>query len=175
MRLDVMAVMRGVDPFPALWERRTTVETADGGRLDILALPDLVQAKKTQRDKDWPMIRRLVEAHFAQHESNPATEHVQFWLQEARTPALLVLLAERFPAAASEGIPRRPLLDHARRGDAEGLELALEQEAWAERARDRAYWLLLVRELEELRHEETCRGHARLAGTADLPGTGDLG
>ena len=23
-----------------------------------LALPDLVKAKKTQRDKDWPMIRR---------------------------------------------------------------------------------------------------------------------
>ena len=28
--LDVMAVMRGVDPFPALWERRTTLVGPDG-------------------------------------------------------------------------------------------------------------------------------------------------
>lgn len=31
---------------------------------DALSLPDLVMAKKTQRDKDWPMIRRLLEANY---------------------------------------------------------------------------------------------------------------
>ena len=29
-----------------------------------MALEDLVSAKKTQRDKDWPMLRRLVDASY---------------------------------------------------------------------------------------------------------------
>ena len=67
MRVDVMSKMRGVDAFPKLWKRRTTIELPDGTRCDLLSLPDLVQAKKTQCDKDWPMIRRLVEAHYFQN------------------------------------------------------------------------------------------------------------
>jgi len=59
MRIDVMSVLRGVAPFEALWRRRTTVEAEEEMGIELLALPDLVQAKKTQRDKDWPMIRRL--------------------------------------------------------------------------------------------------------------------
>ena len=38
--LDVMAVMRGVDPFPALWERRTTLVGPDGEEYELLSLPD---------------------------------------------------------------------------------------------------------------------------------------
>ena len=52
MRVDVMSKMRGVAAFPKIWTRRTTLELPDGTRCDLLALPDLVQAKKTQRDKD---------------------------------------------------------------------------------------------------------------------------
>ena len=65
MRIDLMAKMRGVDPFDALWERRSTLELPDGLRVDVMALPDLVSAKKTQRDKDWPMIRRFLEVHYS--------------------------------------------------------------------------------------------------------------
>ena len=53
---------------------------------DLLSLPDLVQAKKTQRDKDWPMIRRFVEAHYFQNSAKPNPAQVRFWLQELRTP-----------------------------------------------------------------------------------------
>jgi hypothetical protein len=60
MRVDVMARMRGMDAFAKLWQRRATIKLPDGTICDSPALPDLVQAKKTQRDKDWPMIRRLV-------------------------------------------------------------------------------------------------------------------
>ena len=60
-------------------------------RCDLLALPDLVQAKKTQRDKDWPMIRRLVEAHYFQNNTKPNSAQIRFWLQELRTPQLLVI------------------------------------------------------------------------------------
>ena len=41
MRVDVMSVLRGVDPFPELWARRTTVELGPGEAYDLLALPDL--------------------------------------------------------------------------------------------------------------------------------------
>jgi hypothetical protein len=54
LRIDVMAHMRGVAPFPELWARRTTFAFEDE-TLEVLALPDLVAAKKTQQDKDWPM------------------------------------------------------------------------------------------------------------------------
>ena len=50
MRVDIMSVMRGVEPFPVLWERRTTFETDDGENYETLAITDLVLAKKTQRD-----------------------------------------------------------------------------------------------------------------------------
>ncbi len=60
-RIDVMSKMRGVAPFAELWSRRTTL-IVDDDPIDVLSLPDLVQAKKTQRDKDWPMIARLLEA-----------------------------------------------------------------------------------------------------------------
>ncbi|TLD68858.1 hypothetical protein FEM03_20505 [Phragmitibacter flavus] len=71
MRVDVMSRMRGVDDFPSLWERRTVIELPDGTPCDLLSLSDLVQAKKTQRDKDWPMIRRLVESHYFQNHTVP--------------------------------------------------------------------------------------------------------
>src|SRR5947209_6741543 len=42
LRLDVMAVMRGVAPFELLWPRRTTFDLDSGERIEALALPDLV-------------------------------------------------------------------------------------------------------------------------------------
>ena len=45
MRVDVMSKMRGVDSFPKLWRRRTTIALPDGTKCDLLSLPDLVQAK----------------------------------------------------------------------------------------------------------------------------------
>ena len=67
IRIDIMSRLRGLDGFTTLWARRTTVNET----FDLLSLPDLVQAKKTQRDKDWPMLRRLVEAHYFQHCEGP--------------------------------------------------------------------------------------------------------
>jgi hypothetical protein len=58
MRIDVISVMRGVDSFEEIWVRRTTVEVAPGESYEVISLPDLVRSKKTQIDKDWPMIRR---------------------------------------------------------------------------------------------------------------------
>ena len=56
-----MVAMRDTPPFGEMWPRRSSVELAFGYACDVLGLPDLVQAKKTQRDLDWVMLRRLVE------------------------------------------------------------------------------------------------------------------
>jgi len=152
MRVDVMAKMRGVDSFSELWKRRTSLQIPGGGKCDLLSLPDLVQAKKTQRDKDWPMIRRLVEAHYFEHHTKPRPAQIRFWFQELRTPELLVELARGYPAVCRRLAGKRPLLTHARAGDAKLLEQALLAEETAERQRDKEYWLPLKAELEKLRH-----------------------
>jgi hypothetical protein len=152
MRVDVMAKMRGVDSFASLWKRRTTLQIPGGEKCDLLSLPDLVQAKKTQRDKDWPMIRRLVEAHYFQNQPKPKPAQIRFWFLELRTPELLVELARRYPAICRRVTRERPLLAHVHAGEPVGLEQALLAEETSERQRDREYWLPLKAELEKLRH-----------------------
>lgn len=155
MRLDVMAKMRGVDPFPALWQRRWTLEMQDGLQIHLLDLPDLIQSKKTQRDKDWPMIARLVEAHHAAHRSDPALEQILFWFQEARTAPLLRELATSYSEEWKAAVRVRPLLKLALGGKEADLEFALREEERKEREADRAYWLPLKRELENLRQKKS--------------------
>ena len=104
LRIDVMASLRGVPDFEDLWKRRTTIETA-GQTIDLLSIEDLVRAKKTQRDKDWPMIRRLLEQSYFSAESNP-----EFLLRELRTPELLVRLAAEHPELARALAHERPAI-----------------------------------------------------------------
>jgi hypothetical protein len=151
-RIDLMTVMRGVAPFTELWERRTTFD-AGGELIDVIALPDLVRAKKTQRDKDWPMIARVVEANYFEHQDTPTLEQIDFWLREMRTHQLLIELANRFPEVTQTIANDRKLLNLASNGDEAGLRSALKEEEEKERAADREYWLPLRRELERLRSE----------------------
>jgi len=158
IRIDVMSVLRGLDSFPELWERRTTVTIEAGETYELLSLGDLVLAKKTQRDKDWPMLRRLVEAHYVAGSDAPSQEQVAFWLREARTPSILIELAESFPEPLVKIMKERRLLRHARSGRIEALERSLMKEEAGERERDRKYWKPLVAELEGLRHCKSPQG-----------------
>lgn len=152
LRVDVMSRMRGVSEFADLWERRTTLQADDGSIYELMSLPDLVQAKKTQRDKDWPMIRRLIEADYAAGEASPTNEQAQFWLLESRTPEMLSELARRHEGLARDlSISARPLLIHAIADDETRLEDDLAAEEKAERLADKAYWEPLKKELEQLR------------------------
>lgn len=153
MRVDVMSRMRGLPGFDVLWSRRTTVEVAEGERYDLLSLPDLVQAKKTQRDKDWPMIRRLVEAHYARHGDEAADPALRFWFLEARTPELLRHLAQAYPDALDRVRPQRALLAGLPEADVVAVHAALAAEEATEREADREYWEPLRRELEALRRK----------------------
>jgi hypothetical protein len=152
MRVDVLSRMRGVDPFGKLWKRRTTLRLPDGLTCDLLSLPDLVRAKKTQRDKDWPMIRRLLEAHYFANHQKPWSAQVRFWLLELRTPELLQSVARSHPRTARRLASERPVLRRAVSGTLAELEAALADEERRVRAEDKAYWLPLRRELERLRH-----------------------
>lgn len=153
LRVDVMTKLRGVDEFATLWERRNTLLSDDGTELQLMSLPDLVKAKKTQRDKDWPMIRRLLEADYFASRDDARTEQIEFWFRELRTPELLIEVASEFPAIAHRLVGTRPLLGHALREDDVLLTDALFAEEKAERNADKEYWRPLKAELEQLRRE----------------------
>jgi hypothetical protein len=154
MRVDIMSRMRGVDAFPSLWRRRTVIAMADGTPCDLLSLPDLVNAKKTQRDKDWPMIRRLVEAHYFAHRARPSAPQLGFWLRELRTPELLLEVTSRHPRPAARWSRKRVAVEAAIAGDAAAVGRALRDEELAEREADRAYWQPLIAELGALRRRK---------------------
>lgn len=150
MRVDVMSKLRGLADFQALWNRRTTLEI-DRESYELLSLPDLVQAKKIQREKDWPMIARLVEANYFESRNDPTPAQIDFWLRELRTPELLLEAARQFPASLAAALPERPLLIHAHTGECAALAEALREEEEREKSADRAYWAPLRAELERLR------------------------
>jgi hypothetical protein len=155
IRVDVMSRMRGVDGFGALWERRTTMVVEGGIEAHLLSLPDLVAAKKTQRDKDWPMIRSLVEVNYEDFYHDPNPHRIRFWLDELRSPELLVEVVARFPPEAHEARERRTAVARALSGDLAAVQDALDDEMAREREADRAYWAPLRKELEELRRERS--------------------
>jgi len=160
LRVDIMSRLRGVDAFPTLWERRTTIALPDADRehevlVHVMALPDLVAAKKTQRDKDWPMLRRLVDASYNAERDGVAGDgavtdaQVMFWLAELRSPAFLEELVARYPEAAARStrdVVHAVVKDH-------DVDAALAAEQAMIMAEDKAYWAPLRRELEQLRHE----------------------
>ena len=149
-----MTRMRGVDDFPRLWERRTTLADEAGNEYNLLSIPDLVQAKKTQRAKDWPVIELLVGIHYRENAAAARPDSIEFWMREARSAELLVQLCTRFPSEAAAMQPNRPLLQMAVSGQMDPLRAALDEERRNEQAKDRAYWEPLKRELERFRLDE---------------------
>ncbi len=47
----------------------------------MLAVEDLVRARKTQRDRDWPMIRRLLEQSYFGRRGAATQDLVRFCLE----------------------------------------------------------------------------------------------
>jgi hypothetical protein len=150
LRIDLMAALRDGSTFHDLWERRTTLEI-EGQTFELLSVEDLVRAKQTQRDKDWPMVARLVERRYLALDSAVPERELNFLLRELRTPELLIEAVQRFPNVAASVV--RPAIQAALAGDADAVERELKLEEAALRARDRAYWEPLKRELEQFRHE----------------------
>jgi hypothetical protein len=152
IRIDVMSIMRGLDPFSKLWNRRMKLILPGNLCCNLMSLQDLVKAKKTRRDKDWPMIRRLLEAHYFEYQSHPSWGQTAFWFRELRTPELLVEIAQRYPRACQRLATARPLLAHTLSGNLKKVAKGLFEEETNEREKDKLYWLPLRKELEILRH-----------------------
>jgi len=154
LRVDLMARLRGLSGFPILWRKRHIWRLSSSLEVAGLSLNDLVRAKKTQRDKDWPMIRRLVEADYFTHRGKAGAKQIGFWLTEARSPEILIELKREFPAKFAQEAKKRGLLRAVGKKPVQVLEKLLRREEDHERRKDRAYWRPLRRELELLRRTQ---------------------
>ena len=154
LRVDVMTNLRDLPEFEILWQRRTTLDCGGDGQFHLLSIPDLVNAKKTQREKDWPVIEALVESHYSALQSEPNPERLAFWFQESRTQERLIELCNRFANEVAGFCEKRPLLALAKSGDLSALRVELDVEKRREQEKDRLYWEPLKREMEEFRRAE---------------------
>ncbi len=155
-----MSILRGGAPFDDLWARRTTIES-DGVEIDMLSIEDLIRAKKTQQDKDWPMVRRLVERTWIAGQGSP-----QFWLTKLRSADLLLDAVTRYRDDALVIAARRPALAAALLGEIAEIARCLEEEERRERQLDREYWKPLRAEMED---SDTNGGLLRLMNTLQAP------
>ena len=150
IRIDILARMRGCAPFEELWSRKKTVKINRSLTVDIIGLEDLVQSKKTQRDKDWFMFKRLLEIDILST-TRPSIDKIEWWLSECITAELLVQLSEKYPPAVKRCLENRPLLKYAAQKNLDKLASALLEEERTEREKDKIYWGPLRKELERLR------------------------
>src|SRR5258708_6767360 len=100
------------------------------------------------------MVRRMIEADYHNRVRRPSHGQIQFWLREARTPALLVELCRRYPGLARRVAGVRPAVRWAIEGDGDRAQAALRAEEDSLRADDRAYWQPLRAELLSWRRRQ---------------------
>jgi len=155
LRVDIIARLRGCEKFDKLWRRKKRVLLKNGSTINIIGLRDLVQSKKTQRDKDWLMLKRLVENDILLNEQNPSDSHIKWWFRECRSADLLVKLSKKYPKIAKDCTRDRPLLASSIAPDIKKLNLQLHEEELEERRKDIEYWAPLRKELEILRHKRS--------------------
>lgn len=153
IRIDIIAKMRNCDEFVKLWERRATIEVNKNEKIEVIGLRDLVLSKKTQRDKDWLMLTRLVDNDIAITE-NPDHDKIKWWLCECRSLQNIINLCEKYREKAIECSNRRPLLNEALTNNNEGCLALLKEEERIQRQEDKEYWDPLIKELEMLRHKK---------------------
>ena len=113
-----------------------------------------IRSKKTQRDKDWFMLKRLIENDIIINKENPSKEKIKWWFRECRDAETLIELTKIYPKVSKECIVDRKLLVSARKKDTQKLNSQLHEEELAERQKDIKYWAPLKKELETLRHRK---------------------
>lgn len=153
LRIDILSKLRGCGDFAALWQKRTTVKFPGKkeNKIEVIGLSDLVQSKKTQRDKDWLMLNRLIEndIHLTARRS---PEKIKWWLNECRNPNTLIILARRYRSLTNQIMKTRLSLKAALSHEPIKLQKLLAREEMIEREKDKEYWAPLRAELERLRH-----------------------
>ena len=76
LRVDVMSKLRAMPSFDKLFQNREEVQLPSGEIVALMGRFDLVQAKKTQHEKDWPVISLLSELHYLNFRDAPNTERL---------------------------------------------------------------------------------------------------
>lgn len=150
LRIDVIGRMRGCSDFSVLWNRCNLFNLPVLGDVNVISLSDLVSSKKTQRDKDWLMIRRLVEVDYITRIESATQEDIIWWLKECRTPEYLKEIAMKFHNLLPK-IEERPWLKNIMECFEEKIEAYLEKEMKRIKEEDRKYWKPLIQELERMR------------------------
>src|SRR6266436_8158042 len=98
-----MTRLRDLPDFEVLWARRTTIRDENAEAFELLSVGDLVQAKKTQRERDWPIIDALVEGHYRSLAANRPLSGLPFgWLNPEHRSASLV-----WPSASPAKLARK--------------------------------------------------------------------
>ena len=152
LRIDIMSKLKGCDNFEKLWERRYIIKMPNRMIIEVISLEDLVQCKKTQRDKDWFMINRLIENDMFKVK-RPSKTKIKWWLNECRDAEKLIKLSGENIKLAKESIKQRALLKFALKKDVRKLKFSLYNEEMYERNKDIKYWEPLKKELGILRHK----------------------
>ena len=110
LRVDILSKLRGCDDFSILWDRRFKLRIPSGPEINVINLRDLVVSKKTQRDKDWFMLRRLVDNDIDLHGNTSNMDKINWWLCECRNPIYLIELCRKYPDLVRQQRLNRHLL-----------------------------------------------------------------
>jgi len=153
LRIDVMSRLPSLDSFELLWSRRTSIDLGEF-QIEILSLPDLIAAKRTQRDKDWLMTNRLVEAHYLENKETPTRDQIIFWLTESYDLELLAQWVTQYPEEAAQVAKGRNAIDELLKTHPEQAQHALDNDKDAIIKKDQKYWMPLKKELGELRRKK---------------------
>lgn len=156
-RLDVLGKMPRVEDFPALWGRRFTYHTKQGVDVFVLSLEDLVQTKKTGRDKDFLDLNALLKAHHANHLLKPSKENIEFWLRESRDAGMLLMLAKKHKQEAKKLSSVRKAIKYALSGKSDELKRELFEEGLQIEKAHKAFREPLNKEAKRLVREERSR------------------
>jgi hypothetical protein len=162
--LDVMGFPPRVGSFDAALAASRDIQTR-WGDLHTVGIKDLVELKKTQRPRDYPIISRLALAYFDELAANPAPQDLAWVLENIFSlPELLRLFiehpeqVERLPPATPELVVRAARLMTQDGSLEQSLEDALEdwldQRTLPLRRADRHFWRTVIDALRRLRAQD---------------------
>jgi hypothetical protein len=156
--LDVMGCPPRVGPFDNAWQRSRAFET-EWGTLKTVDIVDLVELKKTQRPRDYPIISRLALAFLEELGEAATGEHRRWAIDHVFSLPEFKRLVRGYPATVPE--LGDALLRRAAQQLTTGVDLPVELEDELEdsfdakvaplRKADRHFWRVVIDELRELR------------------------
>lgn len=152
MYLDVMGRPPRVGAFPEASARAESMET-DWGTLPVVAIPDLVDLKRTRRLSDYETISNLAALRL-HPDPSPPPDLLRWALEATFRIDDVADWVGRLPGG-SEALraATRPCLVALREGDDGAARQLLLREIGEHQAADVAYWKPVIEELRQLRRD----------------------